>query len=345
MMTIGARILIVMFAATLALLQARASEAEFARYLESLWPDASKAGVSRSTFESATRGLSPDPDVLERAERQPEFQLKTGEYLERLVKDERIKLGLAALEEHAATFEAIEKRYGVSRYILAAIWGVESNYGTKPGTKNVIASLATLGYQGRRRSFGRTQLIAALRILQRGDVALARMTGSWAGAMGHTQFIPTTYNAYAVDFSGDGKRDIWDNPADALASAANYLEKSGWQTGETWGYEVELPASFNRKLLGRTKTAGQWRKLGVKRAHGQDFPRATDRGFLFAPEGADGPSFLIIRNFKVLKRYNNADAYALAVGHLADRLAGGAPFAKPWPSTIPQTSSVLPARR
>lgn len=321
------------------------SNAAFKRYLESLWPAAAKAGVSRQTFERATRDLTPDPEVLERAERQPEFKLTAGEYHARLVTEERVKQGLAVLEQYKDAFDAIERKHGVSRYILAAIWGVESKYGTKPGSMNVIRALATLGFQGRRRSFGRSQLLAALRILERGDISLEQMTGSWAGAMGHTQFIPTTYNAYAVDHTGDGKRDIWNSPEDALASAANYLKKAGWRTGETWGYEVTLPPKFNRKLLGKTRTAAQWQALGVKRVRDQAFPRPSDRGYLFAPEGTDGPVFLIIRNFKVLKRYNNADAYALAVGHLADLLAGGEPLSREWPSAMRQTSAVIPARR
>lgn len=321
--------------------------AAFKRYVKSLWPAASRAGVSRSTFDDATEGLSPDPEVLERANWQPEFKLKPGEYVERLVSGERITLGQAMLREHEQDFAAIEKRYGVSRYILAAIWGVESNFGTKPGKQNVVRSLATLGYEGRRRSFGRKQLIAALRIIERGDIVPAGMTGSWAGAMGHTQFIPTTYNAYAVDFTGDGKRDIWNSTSDALASTANYLKKSGWKSSETWGYEVELPSGFNRKLIGRaTKSAARWQKLGVRRVRGLPFARPSDRGYLYSPEGSKGPSFLIIRNFKALKRYNNADLYALAVGHLADRLAGGDAFERSWPSTaITRTSSVLPPRR
>jgi membrane-bound lytic murein transglycosylase B len=320
----------------------KTEDAAFAAYLGTLWPAASAAGVSRATFDAATRGLTPDPEVLQLAERQPEFTMTPGRYVNRLVTDERIRLGMEALKEHAELLGKLENRYGVSRYTLVAIWGVESNYGTKPGHRNVIRSLATLGHEGRRQRFGRNQLIAALRILERGDISLEQMTGSWAGAMGHTQFIPTTYNAHAVDFTGDGKRDIWNSIADALASTANYLKVSGWTSGETWGYEVELPPRFSPALLGRgtVKTAHDWTKLGVKRVRGNSFPRPADKGFLLAPEGPEGPVFLIVRNFGVIKRYNNADTYALAVGLLADRLAGAEPLARDWPSLAEQKSGV-----
>lgn len=321
--------------------RAESASSAFSAYLEGLWPAAAKAGVSRNTFDTAMKGLAPDPEVLKLAEKQPEFTLTAGGYITRLVTDERIRLGQEALKNNEALFAGLERRYGVSRFILAAIWGVESNYGSKPGTRNVIRSLATLGFEGRRQRFGRQQLVAALRILERGDIPFDRMTGSWAGAMGHTQFIPTTYNAYAVDFTGDGKRDIWNSAEDALASAANYLKVSGWNGGESWGYEIDLPEKFNAKLIGRgtMKTAAQWKALGVKRVRDQPFPRPGDRGFVFAPEGPEGPAFLIIRNFGVIKRYNNADAYALAVGHMADRLSSGEPLTKPWPSQMQKTSS------
>jgi membrane-bound lytic murein transglycosylase B len=320
--------------------EAKSKEASFAHYLDGLWPAAHRAGVSRKTFEAATKNLTPDPEVLEKAEKQPEFKLSAGEYMARLVSEERIEDGKAALKREEALFDSLEKRYGVSRYILAAIWGVESQYGAKPGRHNVIRALATLGYTGRRRSYGRKQLIAALRILQHGDVTLENMTGSWAGAMGHTQFIPTTYNGYAVDFTGNGKRDIWGSPADALASAAHYLKAAGWRSGESWGYEVEVPEKLSPKLISRrtAKTAAAWQKLGVKRVRGQPFPRATDRGHLFAPEGKSGPAFLVIRNFSVLKHYNNADIYALAVGHLADRLTGTEPLSRQFPSASRKVS-------
>jgi membrane-bound lytic murein transglycosylase B len=221
---------------------------------------------------------------------------------------------------------------------VLAIWGVESHYGEifeRPGAlKETIRSLATLAYAGGKRSkYGRTQLIAALKIIQRGDVSVHSMTGSWAGAMGHTQFIPTTYNAYAVDFDGDGKRNIWTSIPDALASTAHYLKVSKWQSGRTWGYEVVLPKGADAKgLTSKERSLGEWQKLGVVRAAGKDFPRSGDKARLFLTLGGRGPSFLLLGNFRVIKRYNNADSYALAVGHLSDRLRGGGTFHTEWPA-------------
>ena len=228
----------------------------------------------------------------------------------------------------------MEVKSGVDRHVIIAIWGMETSYGTFLGDMNVIRSLATLAYRGSRKDFGRTQLLAALKILQQGDITAAKMTGSWAGAMGHTQFIPTTYRAHAVDFDGDGKRDIWNNIPDALASAANYLRVSKWRTGETWGYEVAVPRGFNYALSGTktVKTLRQWQRLGLKRIRGQRFPRPGDRASLIVPAGARGPAFLVLNNFRSILRYNNATAYALAVGHLSDRIRGFPAFVRPWPS-------------
>jgi len=203
--------------------------------------------------------------------------------------------------------------------------------------KGTIRSLATLAYNGGRLAkYGRQQLVAALKILDRGDVPLSGMVGSWAGAMGHTQFIPTTYQAYAVDFDGDGKRNIWTSVGDALASTASYLNKMGWRTGETWGYEVVLPKGFN--LRAKPRSLAQWERAGVRRANGRGFPRGGDSASLFAPAGASGPAFLLIKNFSVIKRYNNANSYALAVGHLADRLHGYDAFVGQWPWKEPPLS-------
>jgi membrane-bound lytic murein transglycosylase B len=235
---------------------------------------------------------------------------------------------------------AIEARYGVDRHILVAIWGMESSYGevlhNPKIVKPLVRSLATLAWADpRRRKFARTQLIAALKIVQRGDISAEALTGSWAGAMGHTQFIPTTFEAYAVDFDGDGRRDMWSSPVDALASAGNYLQKSGWVSGHSWGYEVALPQGFDYRLLDRetTLTLAEWERLGVRRVRGEGFPRPADKAELLAPAGANGPAFLLLRNHFVIKRYNNATAYALGVGHLADRLRGGEAFAQAWPAS------------
>jgi membrane-bound lytic murein transglycosylase B len=250
------------------------------------------------------------------------------------VSDTRIERGAEILRDYKPLLDAIEAKYGVDRHVVVAIWGMETRYGEYMGKYNVIQALATLGYRGNRQRFGRSQLLGALQILERGDVAPQDMMGSWAGAMGHTQFIPTTYNAYAVDFTGDGKRDIWTTTADALASTANYLRVSKWRTGETWGYEVELPSGFNYRLANNktTKTLAQWQSLGVKRVRGLEFPRPSDHARLYAPAGAKGPAFLTLNNFRSILRYNVAPAYALAVGHLSDRIRGYPPFEQSWPT-------------
>lgn len=315
-----------------------AEAASPSQWVRSFWPTAKAAGISRSVYNDALRGFKPDPDVLKKANSQAEFKMQIWDYLSITVTDERIETGRKLLAEHASMLGQIERKYGVDRHVFVAIWGIESQYGAVLDNpkivKSAIRSLATLAYEGGRRAkFGRTQLIAALKILQRGDVSPSKMTGSWAGAMGHTQFIPTTYNAYAVDFDGDGRRDIWNSEVDALASAAAYLNKMGWRSGQTWGYEVEFSRNFNYRLLrdGGSKSLAQWNKLGVSRVGGKSFPRPGDSATLYAPAGAQGPAFLLIKNFSVIKRYNNSNFYALAVGHLSDRLRGGDTFSKTWP--------------
>jgi len=315
-----------------------AQSASPAQWVKAFWPAARDAGVSGGVYDRALGDFRPDPEVLQKAQAQLEFNRRIWDYLDLTVTDYRIQAGQKLLRDNARLLSRIEARYGVDRHILVAIWGMETSYGeileNPAKLKNTIRSLATLAYDGGDRAkFGRTQLIAALRILQRGDVTLSGMTGSWAGAMGHTQFIPTTYQAYAVDWNGDGKRDIWTTPSDALASAANYLEKSGWQTGKTWGYEVMVPRGFNPDLARKSRTLAQWQALGVRRASGDGFPRPADSASLFIPAGTKGPAFLLLQNFRVLKRYNNADAYALAVGHLADRLKGFGPVRGTWPGS------------
>jgi membrane-bound lytic murein transglycosylase B len=302
--------------------------------VEGLWPSAKSAGVTRATFDRAFQGFSIDPEVIEAAKYQPEYVRPIGEYIDRAVSDKRIDTGRQKLVEHQALLGAIENRYGVDRHIVVAIWGMESNFGTQPGDKNVIRSLGTLICSNTKAKFARSQLNSALKILQRGDISFEAMNGSWAGAMGHTQFIPTTYSAYAVDYDGDGKRDIWTNIPDALASTGSYLKVSKWRAGETWGYEVRLPKGFDPKRVSdkTLRPVGEWQKLGIVRVNGEPFPRAGDQASLFAPEGARGPAFLLLNNFRSLLRYNNANSYALAVGHLADRLRGGGRFVQAWPT-------------
>lgn len=302
--------------------------------VETLWPAAKAAGVTRATFDVAFQGFTPDPEVVEAANFQPEYVKPIGEYIDRVVSDKRITTGKQMLIDNKALLDQIEAKYGVDRHIIVAIWGVESNYGTQPGDKNIIRSLGTLYCTGTKAKFAKPQIVTALKILQHGDINLQRMNGSWAGAMGHTQFIPTTYTRFAIDQDGDGKRDIWDNIPDALGSTASYLRASKWQPGQTWGYEVSVPKGIDPKKISPStmKALGDWQKLGFLRVNGEPFPRPGDKATLFAPEGARGPSFLVLNNFRSILHYNTATSYALGVGHLADRLAGGGPFVHPWPT-------------
>ena len=312
-----------------------ASEVNLAPMLADVRAEALKAGVSAATFDRATRGLEPDMRVLELATKQPEFVAPVWSYLDRAVSDKRVALGLEQLGKYGSVLADIERRYGVDRYVVLAVWGVETNFGTNLGSLNIIRSLATLAAgDSRRQRYWRSELVAALRILQRGDITPDRMAGSWAGAMGHTQFMPTTYLARAVDFDGDGRRDIWGSPVDALASTANYLRTSGWKADEPWGFEVVLPADFDYGLSApeRAKPAVAWRKLGVKRPGGTPIGDTSLPLQLRLPAGADGPAFLVTDNFRAILRYNPAVSYALAVAHLADRLAGADPIASHWPT-------------
>ncbi len=306
----------------------------FAQWIERFWSTARAVGIKRETYDLAFKGMTPDPKVIEAANFQPEYKKPIGEYVDRVVSDKRVTGGKQKLEENKALLDILEKRYGVDRTIIVAIWGVESNYGTQPGDMNVIRSLATLAYYNTKASFARQQLITALKIFQRGDISVEAMNGSWAGAMGHTQFIPTTYQAYAVDYDGDGRRNIWSDVPDALASTASYLKHSNWQAGQTWGYEVTLPKGLNpKKYSERTlKSLGEWQKLGIRRVNGEAFPRPGDKAGLYAPAGTAGPVFLVLNNFRSILRYNNATSYALGVGHLSDRLKGYGPFVHPWPT-------------
>jgi len=307
---------------------------KFQNCVNGLWPSAKSAGVTRATFDRAFQGVTHDPKVIEQATYQPEYVRPIGEYIDRAVSDKRLETGKLRLADNKELLDKIESRYGVDRNVIVAIWGLESNYGTQPGDMNVIRSLATLICSGTKSQFARQQLNSALKILQRGDITLEAMNGSWAGAMGHTQFIPTTYTAYAVDYDGDGKRDIWGTIPDALASTASYLKVSKWQSGAAWGYEVKIPKGFNPKRYGEKtqKSLAEWQKLGVVRVNGEPYPRPADKAAMFAPEGTNGPVFLTLNNFRSILRYNQANSYALAVGHLSDRLKGGGPFVHPWPS-------------
>ena len=264
---------------------------------------------------------------------QAEFTKPIWEYLDGAASPARVETGRARRGQLDPTMAAIERRYGVDRGVVLAIWGMETNYGGNRGSMSVIESLATLAYEGRRRDFAEEQLLAALRILQSGDADASHMVGSWAGAMGHTQFMPTSYLAMAVDFTGDGRRDVWsDDPTDALASAANYLARNGWVRGQPWGVEVRLPEGFNYGSADQSnrRPVGDWRARGVTLVDGAALPNHGNAAII-APAGARGPAFAVFDNFFVIKTYNNATSYALGVGHLGDRIMGGGPFVGTWP--------------
>ena len=311
----------------------RAAAADFPDCLASLRPAAMRRGISGRVFDTYTASLTPDLRIMDLLDGQPEFTKTLWDYLDVLVTDDRIEKGRALLQQYAGTFDAVERAYGVSRYVIAAIWGVETNYGTLAGSKPVLRSTATLACVGRRQSYFRGEFLDTLEILQRGDVKPDRLVGSWAGAFGPTQFMPSAFKHYAVDFDGDGRRDVIDSIPDLIASTANNLKKDGWATGESWGYEVVVPANFDFRLADRHRqiTIRQWERLGLTRPHGRSFPRPDEEAFLLVPAGVQGPGFLMLHNFRVIMRYNPAEAYALAIGHLADRLRGGGPFAQQWP--------------
>ncbi|MDA5557408.1 lytic murein transglycosylase [Shimia sp. MMG029] len=309
------------------------SDKGFARWLNSYRSRAVRAGISAAVFDQAFSGVQYNADVIKRDRNQSEFTKTIWEYLDSAVSDARVKNGKAALREYSDTLQRIEARYGVDKEVVVAVWGLESNYGTYRGKTPIIEALATLAYDGRRGEFFEQQLTAALTILQNGDVSAQNMTGSWAGAMGHTQFIPTSYQSFAVDFTGDGKRDIWsDDPTDALASTAAYLNRSGWVSGQPWGVEVKIPRDFDYALASRQiqKQPSEWARLGVVDMRGQSVQN-HGKASLLLPAGGKGAAFIIFENFAVIERYNTADAYVIGVGHLSDRIQGGAPILGKWP--------------
>lgn len=308
----------------------------FASWLTEFRQEAVAAGISGSVFDRAMRGVRPDPQVVTSNDNQPEFVRPVWDYLASAISDTRVANGREMLRTHATLLGRLEERYGVDREVVVAIWGLETGYGVFMGTHKVTRALSTLAYSGRRMKFGREQLLAALQILQRGDIEPQAMTGSWAGAMGHTQFIPTTYNAHAVDFDGDGKRDIWNNIGDALGSTGNYLGQAGWLTDAPWGAEVALPDGFDYALADKSvrKPLAYWAALGV-RLHGGGAVDAGARevmASLILPAGYRGPAFLIRKNFRTVLRYNNSTSYSLAVNLLADRFRGKGGIQAAWPT-------------
>jgi len=311
----------------------REAAANFDNCVASMWPDAARRNISQASFQRFTTGLTPDLRIMDLMDSQPEFTKSIWDYLDILVNDNRLAKGREILAKYKPQFDATERAYGVDRYAIAAIWGIESNYSTQMGDRSVLQSTATLACIGRRQKYFRDEFLAALEILHHGDLRPEQMRGSWAGAFGPTQFMPTAFKRYAVDANGDGRRDVVDDVADLIASTANNLKKDGWQAGQSWGYEVVVPSKFDYMLAARAKamTIAQWEHLGIKRPGSQPFPNPADKAYLLAPAGAEGPGFLMLQNFRVIMKYNPAEAYALAIGHFADRLRGGAPFVQPWP--------------
>lgn len=310
-----------------------ATQSGFEDWIKGFRARALRQGISADVFDRAFAGVQYDADVIRRDRNQSEFTKTIWDYLDIAASDARVNNGKAALRKHGALLDRIEAQYGVDRDVIVAIWGLESAYGTFRGTNPVIGSLATLAYDARRSDFFEEQLIEALKILQSGDVRLANFKGSWAGAMGHTQFIPTSYQSLAVDFDGDGKRDIWsDDPADALASTANYLAKNGWIKGAPWGVEVRIPQGFDYTLANRDilRMPSEWAQIGIVDLDGKAVPDHGSASVLL-PAGAKGAAFLIFKNFDVIETYNTADAYVIGVGHLSDRITGAGPIRSDWP--------------
>lgn len=311
------------------------SEAEpvqqsFTEWRDAFRSEALQAGIPATVFDRAFAGVTPDPSIITADRSQPEFTRPVWQYLEGALSRQRVEGGRRLLSQHQATLDDIEARYGVDRNTLVAIWGLESSFGQIMGDKGVIRSLATLAHEGRRPGFAKSQLLAALEILDRGDVSADQLRGSWAGAMGQTQFIPTTYNTHAVDFDGDGRRDIWNSSADALASAAHYLQASGWKAGQPWGFETALPEGFDYALADSSirKPLREWRRLGLN-----GLPSNMDEASasLLLPAGYRGPAFLVLDNFRAILRYNNSSSYALAIGLLSERFGGGGQIRASWP--------------
>ena len=324
--------------------------ATFERCLSGLRGAATTGGISGATFERSTAGLTPDLGVLDLLDYQPEFRTPIWDYLAGLVDDERVVDGRAMHARWSEVLDEVQRRFGVDAATVVAVWGVESDFGRSQGTRPLLTSLATLSCFGRRQSFFRGEFVSTLRIVQDGHATPDALVGSWAGAFGHTQFMPSTFLRTAIDFDGDGRRDVIGSVPDALASTANYLKRAGWRTGEPWGYEVRLPAGFDVSLAGRRnkRPLSEWIAMGVRRIDaGADRSAATPartepapstQAAVLLPAGASGPAFVVFRNFDAIYAYNAAESYALAIAHLSDRLRGAGPIVARWPTDDPGLS-------
>lgn len=317
----------------------------FQKFIAELWPDARARGISRRTFERAFAGVTPDPRVIAATRRQPEQAKPMGAYVASLASPQRAATGLRKEAEWRRLFEAVERQFKVERWIILAIWGMETSYGALKDRWDAIRSLSSLAYARYRDDYFRNELLIALRILEDGHVSRARFVSSWAGAFGQTQFMPKNFADFAIDFSGDGRRDIWTNVPDAIGSTGNYLNKGGWRFGLPWGFEVVIPKNFDHM---KSRAAfSEWTALGVVRADGGRYP-ASGEGVLFFPTGVPGPAFVITENYHVLREYNNSDAYAISIGHLADRMRGAGPLKTAWPkhnTTLPRDDRIALQRR
>ncbi len=313
---------------------ASGADDEFGQCLARLRGEAAAKGVSTATFDSHAAGLKPDMAVIGFLDAQPEFVTPIWDYMAALVDEERIADGRAMLAQWADVLAGVAAQYGVDPATVVAVWGVESNYGRNFGSRPLLTSLSTLSCFGRRQGFFRGEFFTTLKIIQEGHVAAERLTGSWAGAFGHTQFMPSTFMRLAVDFDGDGRRDLVDSVPDALASTANFLDRAGWRSGQPWGFEVALPAGFDTSGAGRRnkQPMAGWARRGLTRVDGAPLPPDGPPAGLLLPAGEGGPAFLVTRNFDALYAYNAAESYALAIAHLSDRLRGEGPFVAQWPT-------------
>jgi lytic murein transglycosylase len=300
--------------------------------VRALRADALAKGIAATTFDAALAGFEPDPSVLEAMRFQPEFRTPIWDYLAGLVDEERVADGRERLAQWANVLDAAEQAYGVDRHAIVAVWGVESDFGRRAGTRALVRSLTTGSCLGTRQAFFRNELVATLRIVQSGEIPAEALTGSWAGAFGQTQFMPTTYLRLAVDFDGDGRRDIVGSVPDALGSTANYLKRAGWRTGQPWGYEVRVPKGYAGTSGRRNRLPlAQWTAAGIRTLDGKA-PEGPGPAALLLPAGAAGPAFLVFPNFDAIFAYNAAESYALAIAHLADRLRGADPIVTAWPT-------------
>lgn len=296
---------------------------DFSNWLDDVREEARGLGLKNITIEQALTGLEPIPRVIELDRRQPEFTLTFAQYLKRVVNDRRVRIGKQRLVEHRVLLDAISRKYKVQPRFIVALWGIETDFGRITGGFPVIASLATLAHDGRRSKFFRKELMLALGIIDQGHISAKNMIGSWAGAMGQNQFMPSSFQAYAVDHDGDGNKDIWGTLPDVFASIANYLSRSGWRDDETWGRPASIPADFKASLTGRklTKPLAKWQRLGVRKADGRDLPTRDLKASIISPEkNSLEPVFIAYHNYRVILKWNRSDYFAIAVGTLSDRL-------------------------